>query len=85
MHAPSGESRCSPSAARGAGRFFLDLGVKKLVFRHKKRKFVGCEKSRKSDVEKRAFFLLRFLLAFFLKSFCDFGSILGGPGTSKNW
>ena len=27
---------------------FLDLGVEKCVFQHKKRKFVGCEKSRKS-------------------------------------
>ena len=41
MHAPSGESRCSPSAARGAGRFFWIWGSKNGSFSIKKRKFVG--------------------------------------------
>ena len=42
------------------------------------------EKSRKNDVEKQAFFKHHILSVFF-SDFDDFGSILGGPGTSKNW
>ena len=31
-HGPSGEARCSPSAARGAGRFFFEFGGPKFNF-----------------------------------------------------
>ena len=47
MDASSGESRCSPSAARGAGRFFLDLGVQKWIFQCKKPDFLGVREAGK--------------------------------------
>ena len=42
------------------------------------------EKSRKNGVEKHMFLLLCFFFLAFFLIFCDFGSILGGPGPSKN-
>ena len=42
------------------------------------------EKSRKIGVQKHMFFCYRFFSVFF-SIFCDFGSILGGLGPSKNW
>ena len=41
------------------------------------------KKSRKNGVEKHVFFNIDFLV-FFCDFFSDFGSILGGPGPSKN-
>ena len=43
MHGLSGESRCSPSAARGAGRFFWICGSKNGSFSIKNANFLGGE------------------------------------------
>ena len=42
------------------------------------------EKSKKNSIEKHVFFRLRFF-GVFLAIFSDFGSILGGHGTTANW